>query len=577
MLRNHFITNFFRTPAELAHHVNTRLIRTVHDIILQTLYFILDTFKLKSEHLKSAPFFVRLKVHPTGSHAVILCDPSVEEFQEAFLKIFDEINQVLTNIPTMQCWIEEDSSKSKLKVSVTEFWMDTLKSDLKECIMEYYEEITNLCDTYFQRFEYILSEKTFCEVQDFLRKEQKFVDVCEKLQFYLERKAEVSNLSNQKEMPLICIDLSFLKTQLIALHDNLINQLRAAACGMLRSLKEGNNRASNRSIGKCSCCFVWGDPATQNLDELRYHSFVKAAAKAKFNLARLPPTTDAAQLHAMRNYHHVQTWLGNEKDPLKWGWMHTPSSLFPKKSEKDPAPESLLQFISCTCKKVCTNACGCRNTGLHCSLLCKHCIGQSCENPMPVILDNESEEGDAPAPIDMVDEQLECEDIELLCSEFKALKNTLLTDPESAKEMVVLIDLYDRLLANEFQDLLDRVKDALSKTIALMNLTTLGAEELKLNSELLLWPKRMKPVFKQCAKLIEDARVRFEEKLASVIRKVRVDLLNLSEHAGDLEVLGDISIIQEYRKEALQLRKRVKAAETAIAWINEVLYSCHLG
>ncbi|GBM31000.1 hypothetical protein AVEN_69239-1 [Araneus ventricosus] len=156
-----------------------------------------------------------------------------------------------------------------------------------------------------------------------------------------------------------------------------------------------------------------GDPATQNLDELRYHSFVKAAAKTKFNLARLPPTTDAAQLHAMRSYHQVQTWLGNEKDPLKWGWMHTPSGLFRKKSEKDPAPESLLQCISCTCKKGCTNACGCRKAGLHCSLLCKHCIGQSCENPMPFILDNESEEGDTPAPIDMFDEQLECEDIEL--------------------------------------------------------------------------------------------------------------------------------------------------------------------
>ncbi|GBN10914.1 hypothetical protein AVEN_221030-1, partial [Araneus ventricosus] len=31
---------------------------------------------------------------------------------------------------------------------------------------------------------------------------------------------------------------------------------------------------------------------------------------------------------------------------------------------------------------------------------------------MLVILDKESEEGDAPAPIDMVDEQLEGEDIE---------------------------------------------------------------------------------------------------------------------------------------------------------------------
>ncbi|GBM54507.1 hypothetical protein AVEN_228119-1 [Araneus ventricosus] len=131
---------------------------------------------------------------------------------------------------------------------------------------------------------------------------------------------------------------------------------------------------------------------------------VVAAAKTKFNLARLPPTTDAAQL---------QTWLGNEKDPLKWGWIHTPSGLFPKKAEKDPAPESLLQCISCTCEKGCTNACGCRKAGLHFSLLCKHCIGQSCENPMLVILDNEFEEGDAPTPIDMVDKQLECKDIEL--------------------------------------------------------------------------------------------------------------------------------------------------------------------
>ncbi|GBL81869.1 hypothetical protein AVEN_50473-1 [Araneus ventricosus] len=67
----------------------------------------------------------------------------------------------------------------------------------------------------------------------------------------------------------------------------------------------------------------------------------------------------------MRSYHQVQTWLGNEKDPLKWGWMHTPLGLSPKKTEKDPASESLLQCISCTCKEGCRNACGCRKAGLH--------------------------------------------------------------------------------------------------------------------------------------------------------------------------------------------------------------------
>ncbi|GFS75029.1 dynein heavy chain 12, axonemal [Trichonephila clavipes] len=69
--------------------------------------------------------------------------------------------------------------------------------------------------------------------------------------------------------------------------------------------------------------------------------------------------------------------------------------------------------------------------------------------------------------------------------------------------------------------------------------------------------------------ILEESKIRFEEKLAAVIRKVKVDLQNLAEHTTDLEALGDISMIQEYRKEALQLRKRVKAAEAAIAWINE--------
>ncbi|GFT10189.1 dynein heavy chain 12, axonemal [Nephila pilipes] len=375
--------------------VNTLISIKIHNIILETLFFILDTFKLKTDNLLSAPFAVRLKVQPVSSHAVIICDPSIEEFQDAFLKSFDHINHVLSNIPAMQCWIEEDTSDSKLKVAVTEFWMNELKRELRNCIEEYYTEILKLCETYVQRFEYILSVKSFAKVENFLKKKQNFFDVCEHLKFYLEKKTEVNNLNNQKELPLMCIDLSFLKAQLIALHDNLIDQLKTAACEMLGNIKRG------------------------------------------------------------------------------------------------------------------------------------------------------------------------------LCSEFETLKKTLLTVPESAKEMVVLTDMFDKLRANEFQDLLAKVKDALSKTIVLMNLITLGPEELKINSELLLWPKRMKPVFKECAKILEEAKIRFEEKLAAVIRKVKVDLQNLAEHAADLESLGNISMIQEYRKEALQLRKRVKAAEAAIAWINE--------
>lgn len=70
--------------------------------------------------------------------------------------------------------------------------------------------------------------------------------------------------------------------------------------------------------------------------------------------------------------------------------------------------------------------------------------------------------------------------------------------------------------------------------------------------------------------MIEDCKIRFEEKLTAVIKKVKVDLQNLSEHAADLELLGDINLVQEYRKEAIYLSKRIKATEASIVWINEV-------
>lgn len=56
---------------------------------------------------------------------------------------------------------------------------------------------------------------------------------------------------------------------------------------------------------------------TQKLYNLHHHIFAKAAAKTKFNLSGLSPTTDAARLHAKRSYHQVQIWLGSENDLLE--------------------------------------------------------------------------------------------------------------------------------------------------------------------------------------------------------------------------------------------------------------------
>ncbi|KAG5890938.1 hypothetical protein JTB14_019876 [Gonioctena quinquepunctata] len=47
-------------------------------------------------------------------------------------------------------------------------------------------------------------------------------------------------------------------------------------------------------------------PELDTSNSLRYQLFAKAAAKTNFNLARLPPTADAAKFHSFRAYHQVQ-------------------------------------------------------------------------------------------------------------------------------------------------------------------------------------------------------------------------------------------------------------------------------
>ncbi|KAL4713711.1 hypothetical protein ACJJTC_004242 [Scirpophaga incertulas] len=45
-----------------------------------------------------------------------------------------------------------------------------------------------------------------------------------------------------------------------------------------------------------------------------------------------------------------------------------------------PAPAELLNVIFCNCKNGCGSRCGCRKSGLQCSLACGQCNGQACLN-----------------------------------------------------------------------------------------------------------------------------------------------------------------------------------------------------
>lgn len=80
-------------------------------------------------------------------------------------------------------------------------------------------------------------------------------------------------------------------------------------------------------------------------------------------------------------------------EPLEWGWVLQNEFLEPMTTILPPAPEELLNTLFCNCKNGCGPRCGCRKSGLQCTLACGQCNGQACLNA--VSLQSDSEEDSA--------------------------------------------------------------------------------------------------------------------------------------------------------------------------------------
>ena len=79
--------------------------------------------------------------------------------------------------------------------------------------------------------------------------------------------------------------------------------------------------------------------------------------------------------------------------PGEYGWDLVNGQLQPVLTCQPPAPDNLLNLISCNCKAGCEQGCGCRKAGIQCLLLCGHCRGSGCNNYTKPEADEEADYG----------------------------------------------------------------------------------------------------------------------------------------------------------------------------------------
>ena len=91
-------------------------------------------------------------------------------------------------------------------------------------------------------------------------------------------------------------------------------------------------------------------------------------------------------MHSFRVFLQVQSWYGNDSDPLELGWEMRAVNLLPIGSDRAASSEGLPKLIYCDCQSGCkeNSACRCREAKEACNAMCGHCVGLTCTNAFDI-------------------------------------------------------------------------------------------------------------------------------------------------------------------------------------------------
>ncbi len=136
-------------------------------------------------------------------------------------------------------------------------------------------------------------------------------------------------------------------------------------------------------LQEITCRMYVHSTRTTDVNTLRHQLF--CARRGEAESSQLPPCKDCLFMHAMRANYQAAIWRRSLKtqpsvpDPKESGWTtDDEGKLVIEWMRGSPAPDAVLQLLSCKCKRSCKLPdCTCLSNGLKCTDMCKL---QTCSN-----------------------------------------------------------------------------------------------------------------------------------------------------------------------------------------------------
>lgn len=130
-------------------------------------------------------------------------------------------------------------------------------------------------------------------------------------------------------------------------------------------------------LEKFTCQLYCQNTSVEKVNVLRYQMF--RGKKGSVDSGNLPPCEDRLYLHALRANYQAAIWKRSLEgfpdipDPVDGhGWILDGEKLTIKWMAGAPAPEVVLELLSCDCSKKCeVSRCPCLQNNLKCTSACK--------------------------------------------------------------------------------------------------------------------------------------------------------------------------------------------------------------
>lgn len=141
-----------------------------------------------------------------------------------------------------------------------------------------------------------------------------------------------------------------------------------------------------QKIEQFTCCMYTANKSTGKVNELRHQLF--RAKRGAIESSQLPPCRDCLYMHVQRSNYQAAIWKSCLQtspvvpSPTLHGWTINDGKLAIHWMRSAPAPEMVLELLSCKCVRSCKLPdCTCLSNGLSCTDMCRL---QTCSNQKQV-------------------------------------------------------------------------------------------------------------------------------------------------------------------------------------------------